>query len=95
MRRAEDWRYRAACLTQDPELFFPLGTAGPAVQAQVEQARQVCAACPVRNPCLAWALTEGADHGVWGGRTEDERRNLRRRNQRDQRLSQRLQGQPR
>jgi WhiB family redox-sensing transcriptional regulator len=73
-----DWRARSACLQADPELFFPVGTTGPAVR-QVRQAKQVCAACPVRSACLEWALDERQDHGVWGGLTEDERRSLRRR----------------
>ena len=73
-----DWRHAAACLAEDPELFFPLGTTGPAV-FQVEEAKTVCRRCPVVSNCLAWALTAGVDHGVWGGYTEEERRALKRR----------------
>lgn len=73
------WRARAACLDTDPELFFPLGTTGPALR-QIEQAKQVCAGCDVRAQCLNWALTAGQDAGIWGGHTEDERRALRRAN---------------
>jgi WhiB family redox-sensing transcriptional regulator len=74
-----DWRHRARCRGEDPELFFPTGTAGP-VEAQVQAAKAVCAACPVRGECLAWALDAGsdADYGVWGGLDEAERRTLRR-----------------
>jgi hypothetical protein len=52
-------------------VFFPGRgeSAGPA--------RQVCAACPVRQPCLDYALTHGISHGVWGGLAERERRPLR------------------
>ena len=50
-----DWRHNAACLTEDPELFFPIGNTGPAL-AQIERAKQVCARCEVREQCLAWAL---------------------------------------
>jgi WhiB family redox-sensing transcriptional regulator len=46
---------------------------------QVEEAREVCRGCPVKDPCLQWALESGVDHGVWGGLTEDERRSFRRR----------------
>jgi WhiB family redox-sensing transcriptional regulator len=42
----------------------------------------VCRRCDVREPCLAWALESGQDHGVWGGLSEDERRALKRRNAR-------------
>ena len=71
-----DWRHQAACLTEDPELFFPIGNTGPAL-LQIEEAKRVCARCDVRDKCLQWALE--ADHGVWGGLSEDERRALKRR----------------
>jgi WhiB family transcriptional regulator, redox-sensing transcriptional regulator len=70
------WRDDAACLHADPDLFFPVGTAGPALR-QVEEARRVCLACPVRVPCLQWALNQGVSSGMWGGTTEEERRALR------------------
>lgn len=68
-----DWRHRSACRDEDPELFFPIGTTGPALQ-QVEEAKQVCAVCDVRETCLAYALDSRQDAGVWGGLSEDERR---------------------
>ncbi|QWZ07861.1 WhiB family transcriptional regulator [Nocardioides panacis] len=73
-----DWRSRSACLDENPELFFPVGTTGPAV-TQVDEAKQICSGCEVRAQCLEWALQENQDHGVWGGLSEDERRSLRRR----------------
>ncbi len=73
-----DWRHRAACLQEDPELFFPIGNTGPAL-AQIEQAKVVCHRCDVSDACLAWALESGQDAGVWGGLSEDERRALKRR----------------
>ena len=73
-----DWRHRAECLTEDPELFVPVGTTGPAL-AQVEEAKKVCRRCEVREECLRWALEAGQDHGVWGGMSEDERRAMKRR----------------
>lgn len=72
------WRDRSACLNGDPELFFPIGTTGPAL-VQIEEAKHVCAGCAVRVECLTWALHDGIDHGVWGGLSEDERRSVRRR----------------
>jgi WhiB family transcriptional regulator, redox-sensing transcriptional regulator len=42
-----------------------------------EPARQVCAGCPVRQPCLEYALSHGITHGIWGGLTERDRRPLR------------------
>src|SRR5438876_4403269 len=82
MGSAMDWRHPAVCLDEDPELFFPIGNIGPAIM-QIEEAKQVCRRCDVREQCLAWALEAGQDHGVWGGLSEDERRALKRRNARN------------
>ena len=76
-----DWRHRAACREVEPELFFPIGTTGPALR-QVEEARAVCQRCDVTEVCLNWAIETGQDAGVWGGMSEDERRALKRRNAR-------------
>src|SRR2546423_4068502 len=78
---AGDWRHRAACRDEDPELFFPVGNSGPAL-AQIAEAKSVCRRCPVTTECLTWALDSGQDAGVWGGMSEDERRALKRRNAR-------------
>ena len=71
------WRHRAACREVEPELFFPIGTTGPALR-QVEEARAVCQRCDVTEVCLNWAIETGQDAGVWGGLNEDERRSLKR-----------------
>jgi WhiB family redox-sensing transcriptional regulator len=71
------WRHRAACRTEEPELFFPIGTTEPA-QVQLAEAKSVCSGCPVVSQCLAWAMETGQASGVWGGMSEDERRDLRR-----------------
>ncbi len=60
------WRDIAACRHHDPELFFPVAAAGLALD-QAEQAKQVCQRCPVREPCLRWALDRGVAFGIWGG----------------------------
>jgi WhiB family redox-sensing transcriptional regulator len=73
-----DWRDKAACLTVDPELFFPVGNTGPAVD-QIARAKAVCSHCPVTEYCLQYALDTNQDSGVWGGLSEDERRALKRR----------------
>lgn len=74
---ADDWRRRAACRGEDPEQFFPVTSAGPAL-AQIAEVTKICARCPVRAACLRFALITGQDYGIWGGLTEDERRQLRR-----------------
>ncbi|MEU3462871.1 WhiB family transcriptional regulator [Streptomyces sp. NPDC006733] len=73
-----NWRHRAACRDEDPELFFPVGTTGPSL-LQIEQAKAVCHRCPVQDSCLSWALESGQDAGVCGGMSEDERRAAKRR----------------
>src|SRR5690606_7322155 len=81
-----DWRDKAACLTVDPELFFPVGNTGPAVD-QIEKAKTVCGRCTVSEQCLQYALETNQDSGVWGGLSEDERRALKRRAARARRAS--------
>ena len=73
-----DWRLAAACRDKDPELFFPLGNAGMALQ-QLEEEKAVCRSCNVATECLKCALETNQDYGVWGGLSEDERRTLKRR----------------
>ena len=77
-----DWVHRARCKDEDPELFFPVGTTGPAA-LQMERARTICMQCEVRTECLEWAMLTGQDAGVWGGLSEDERRALRRARRRE------------
>jgi WhiB family redox-sensing transcriptional regulator len=71
------WRGSAACRGCDVELFFPVGSTGPAVD-QIAAAKAVCGYCPVRADCLDFALVTNQESGVWGGATEEERRRLRR-----------------
>jgi WhiB family redox-sensing transcriptional regulator len=68
-----DWRLLAACRHADPELFFPVSLSGLSLD-QVTRAKAICAGCPVRRQCLAFALDTRQDHGVWGGMSEEERR---------------------
>lgn len=77
-----DWVHRARCKDEEPELFFPIGTTGPAA-IQIEAAKAVCSLCEVREECLEWALLTGQDAGVWGGMSEEERRALRRARRRE------------
>jgi WhiB family redox-sensing transcriptional regulator len=70
-----DWRYQARCGGRCDDLFFPTGTTGPA-EDQTQQAKAICASCPVRETCLDWALATGQQFGIWGGLTEEERRRI-------------------
>ena len=68
----EDWAANAACKGETPDALFVRG-------AEQNKAKQVCAGCPVRTECLAEALDNQIEWGVWGGMTERERRALIRR----------------
>jgi WhiB family redox-sensing transcriptional regulator len=46
--------------------------------ARERRAKAVCAACPVREQCLAHAVAYDERYGIWGGLNQDERRHLRR-----------------
>jgi WhiB family transcriptional regulator, redox-sensing transcriptional regulator len=72
----DDWRKVAACRNTEPDLFFPVGTTGPAVD-QIESAKRVCRSCEAQEPCLDFALATNQESGVWGGTCEEERRKLR------------------
>jgi WhiB family redox-sensing transcriptional regulator len=72
-----NWRQRAACREEDPELFFPAGT-GLEATLQAEEAKAICRRCSVKRDCLEWALWTDQEYGVWGGLTEQERRALKR-----------------
>ncbi len=67
------WMARGSCADKAPSMFFPSDGVG------VEVARRVCADCPVKEPCLEYALVNRIDHGVWGGCSERERRRIQRR----------------
>lgn len=67
-----DWISQAACRESDPDALFVQGAAQ-------NRAKSVCAGCPVRVECLADALDNRTEFGVWGGMTERERRALLRR----------------
>lgn len=71
-----EWRFRGACLDENPDLFFPNGSGTTGLQ--VEEAKLVCRRCPVQRECLAYALESGQESGVWGGMSESERRAHRR-----------------
>jgi WhiB family redox-sensing transcriptional regulator len=73
---ADDWRLQAACRDTDPDLFFPVGTTGPALE-QIDAARAVCRACDSQAACLEFALATNQESGIWGGTSEEERRKLR------------------
>ena len=73
-----DWRELSACRDSDPDIFFPVGTTGPAV-GLIDKATAICSACSVVEECLLYALETNQEAGVWGGLPEDDRRRFRKR----------------
>ena len=69
-----DWQARAACRGSDTSTFYhPENERGRSRRRREEQAKSVCARCPVRQSCLDWALSVREPYGVWGGKSSDER----------------------
>lgn len=64
------WMVEGNCRDEPPARFFPSDGVG------VEAAQRICAGCPVKSPCLEYALEQRVDHGVWGGASERERRRI-------------------
>jgi WhiB family transcriptional regulator, redox-sensing transcriptional regulator len=72
----QDWRHQAACVGVDHELFFPLGEGG-STRDQIQQVKAICESCAVSRACLDFAVRTGLEFGIFGGRTESERRGMR------------------
>lgn len=70
------WRDAAACRTADPDLFFPTGVTGDAIE-DTQAAIALCRRCPVREQCLEFAMVTNQRDGIWGGTSEEDRRRMR------------------
>lgn len=81
----QEWRQHGRCLHAEPDLFYPLKGGSP------EPAKRICNGtgdqppCPVREECLEWAMKTGEVHGVWGGKSKEQRRKLRKERSREAR----------
>lgn len=75
---SETWQLRAACRGPAARFFFPpTRTERKDEKAEREErAKSICAECSVRSDCLEYALRIREPHGIWGGLTEIERREL-------------------
>jgi WhiB family redox-sensing transcriptional regulator len=71
------WMQWGACGSADPDAWFPTTGVPATVAKQVCNGRKGRPPCPVRDRCLAWALDRDEDFGVWGGKSERERRKLK------------------
>lgn len=67
----DNWGQYAACRGLDPDLFFPERG------EDTRRAKAVCATCPVVDFCLNYAISAREKQGIWGGRSERERRRIR------------------
>ena len=77
-RESVDWRAAGACVSADPDLFFPLSATGTPAARQAQRASRICAGCQVRQPCLDFAMKHAEVDGIWGGTTSEERVRSRR-----------------
>lgn len=67
----EPWVEEALCAETDPDAWFPEGRGS--FNARVFA---TCMACPVREQCLEYALKNNEQHGIWGAKTLQQRRNI-------------------
>jgi WhiB family transcriptional regulator, redox-sensing transcriptional regulator len=70
-----DVLHDAACVGEDPDVFFPEGRQRP-VWEDIDRAKAICATCPVVEPCRDWAVSMRVSSGIWGGLTEGERQRM-------------------
>ncbi len=74
IQESYEWQYDGACRTQDPETFFsPDAERGPRRRSREDNAKALCATCPVIRQCREHALRVQEPYGVWGGLTINER----------------------
>jgi WhiB family redox-sensing transcriptional regulator len=72
MSTLESFMEFAKCKKNKEIDFFPTTTSGSKI------AQSFCQDCPVKMPCLEYALRENILHGVWGGLATNARIAIRR-----------------
>lgn len=74
----EVWHLRAACRGPQAAVFYPPGTFERKADkvARESRAKEICRTCPVKQPCLDYAVNIREPHGIWGGLNEAERKTL-------------------
>ena len=74
---AWSWQLDAACRGMASSVFFhPRNERGPTRLEREQQAKAICAGCPVIQECRDHAIAVREHYGVWGGLTEEERGRL-------------------
>lgn len=73
-----EWQALGACRDTDSDVFFPPShfEHKPEREARENEAKAICRSCQVRAECLEWALSTKEPHGVWGGYSESERKQI-------------------
>ena len=64
------WQFQSACKTEQSDIFFS------ELASKVSKAKAICQTCPVQSQCLAFALENNIEEGIFGGLTPDERKSL-------------------
>ena len=74
----ELWQQRAACKGPQAVIFFPPSHFERKEEKEVRErrAKAICATCPVKGPCLEYAIQIREPHGIWGGLNEVERKQV-------------------
>lgn len=65
----------SACQEHGVSVFYPLAEhahMSSKMRALIIKAKQICETCPVKEPCLEYALVNES-YGIWGGMSETER----------------------
>jgi len=70
------WQLRAACRGPNQVIFFPPSQLERRSdkRRREQRAKEICSTCSVQTDCLGYALDIREQHGIWGGSTENERR---------------------
>ncbi len=78
MKPSSDWQLRALCRGNHSHLFFPPSTFERKEERERREvrAKAICQVCPVRGECMEYAMGIREPFGIWGGLTENERREL-------------------
>ena len=79
VQRVDDlWQVKAACRGPQSSVFFPPSHFERKDEKESREARAkaICGSCPVRRPCLDYALRIREPHGIWGGLSEVERKQV-------------------
>lgn len=79
MNQQVQWQQQGECQRGDTRLFFPTGSGGDS-SSMVTKAKEICSRCVSREPCLDWALFNDITEGIWGGKSSEERRQIKRQN---------------